>query len=207
MKRFPFTIGLVFVAVCYLGVFWPAARPIASAQEKTEGVTDEALYFPTTVGDTAVYVEGDAEFTETVIKVEDADGAKIVSLNRGTGGKVLPPEYQRVKVSAKGVALVELYGTKFDPLLWELQLPAKVGSKWTFERASDTGKYFDVRVIHGVETVEVPAGRFMAVKVVRSRTLDNREFGVKWYAPRVGLVKSEYGKETKLLKSFTPARN
>jgi uncharacterized protein DUF3108 len=209
MKRHPSSPPLVFVGFFYLSALWPAACPVASAQEKNEGAVvkeEEPLYFPTRVGDAAVYLEGDAEVTETVTKVEDAEGAKIVSIDRRAGTRVVTPEYQRVKVSAKGVALIELYGTKFDPLLWELQLPAKVGSEWNYERASDGGKYFDVRVIQGVETVKVPAGRFKAVKVVRTRTLDNRQIGVRWYAPEVGLVKSEYGKDTKVLKSFTPGK-
>src|SRR5205085_9568664 len=101
---------------------------------------------------------GDKEFTDTVSKVEEVDGATIVSLDRKSGANVLSPNYQRVKVSTKGVAVIELFGTKFDPLLWELRLPAKVGAEWKHERASDGGPYFDVRVIEGVEAVEVPAG-------------------------------------------------
>lgn len=196
--------GVVAASTMILALASTAAIPAPPA---ANGKEKEPLYFPTKVGDTAVYVEGDKEFTETVTKVEDVDGAKKVSVNRGSGDKVITPNYQRVKVSEKGVALVELYGTKFDPLLWELQLPAKVGSKWTFERDADDGKYFDVRVIDGIEAVEVPAGKYMAVKVVRSRTLDNRNFATHWYAPKVGLVKSEYGKETKVLKSFTPGKD
>lgn len=202
MARF-FVLISAFAAVYALtGFSLSPAAPPPNDKEK------EQLYFPVRVGDTAVYTEGDKEFTETVTKVEDVEGTKVVSVDRAFGGKVITRNYQRVNVSTKGIALVELYNTKFDPLLWELKLPAKVGSEWKFERASDTGPYFDVRIIDAIEAVEVPAGKYMAVKVVRSRTLDNRQVGVKWFAPKVGLVKSEYrtetkGLETKVLKSFT----
>lgn len=191
----PATAGLLII----LASATAPAAPIPEAKQAP-------LYFPTKVGATWVYQEGEKEFTETVSKVEQLAWAAVVSVSRSWDGGTTA-DYQRVAVSAKGLALVGLYGTKFDPPVWLLELPPRAGLEWKTERASDTGPYYDVRVIRREETVETPAGKFVAVPVARRTTLDGRQTGVQWFAPGVGLVRSEYGKETKVLKKFTPAKD
>jgi hypothetical protein len=65
--------------------------------------------------------------------------------------------------------------------------PLKVGSQWnhrgTYEEATGTSAYHDSFSVVGAEVVDVPAGRFKAVKIVRET--DSRDSDQYWYAPDV----------------------
>jgi hypothetical protein len=65
--------------------------------------------------------------------------------------------------------------------------PLKVGSQWnhqgTYEEAAGTSVYHDSFSVVGAEVVDVPAGRFSALKVVRET--DSRDSDQYWYAPDV----------------------
>jgi hypothetical protein len=63
--------------------------------------------------------------------------------------------------------------------------PLEVGKRWTYQgvwEEQDTKRDLNNRfAVVGVEAVEVPAGRFEALKVVRET--DSRDFDEYWYAP------------------------
>ncbi len=65
--------------------------------------------------------------------------------------------------------------------------PLEVGHTWahqgTFEELNGKTSYSDRFRVVAVETVEVPAGRFETLKVVRET--DGRDFDEYWYAPAV----------------------
>lgn len=65
--------------------------------------------------------------------------------------------------------------------------PLEVGQTWahqgTFEERNGKTSYSDRFRVVAVEAVEVPAGRFETVKVVRET--DGRDFDEYWYAPAV----------------------
>lgn len=65
--------------------------------------------------------------------------------------------------------------------------PLEAGRRWThrgtFEEPRGKKQHNDVFAVVGAETVEVPAGRFSALKVVREA--DRRESDEYWYAPEV----------------------
>jgi len=65
--------------------------------------------------------------------------------------------------------------------------PLEVGRQWThrgsFEDATGKGAHNDSSSVVGAEVVEVPAGRFSALKVVRET--DSRDSDQYWYAPEV----------------------
>lgn len=65
--------------------------------------------------------------------------------------------------------------------------PLEVGRRWThqgvYEDQHGTTPYNDAFAVVAAETVEVPAGRFRALKVVRETT--RRESDQYWYAPEV----------------------
>jgi hypothetical protein len=66
-----------------------------------------------------------------------------------------------------------------------------------------------VITIHGFEEVEVPAGKYRAVRVDTAAGMFNGNpvEAKAWYAPGIGLVKSEGSFGHKLvLKSFTPGK-
>jgi hypothetical protein len=102
---------------------------------------------------------------------------------------------------------------------WLLKLPAKEGDKWEF----DTPAQRDERgrglrgekgtvTVGPTEVVEVPAGKFRAVRLEIAVTAINGDAVpeiryTSWYAPEVGLVKMTRGTEwTRVLKSFTPGK-
>lgn len=65
--------------------------------------------------------------------------------------------------------------------------PLKVGQHWThrgiYEDRNGASDFRDVFSVVGSETVEVPAGRFDAFKIVRET--DRRDSDQYWYAPDV----------------------
>ena len=88
-----------------------------------------------------------------------------------------------------------------------LRLPARPGDQWVH---SDGGVTY-VFTVAGAEEVEVPAGKFKAAVRVEMEVRYERGASLRityWYAPEVGLVKSEVGKDKKqiLLKSFAKGK-
>ena len=65
--------------------------------------------------------------------------------------------------------------------------PLRIGQRWThrgtYEDRSGKTEVNDVFSVVGVETVEVPAGRFNALKIVRET--ERRDSDQYWYAPDV----------------------
>jgi len=73
------------------------------------------------------------------------------------------------------------------PLPW-FAWPLESGRRWvhqgTYEDANGKTPDSDRFSVAGVEAVEVPAGRFQAVKVIRET--DRKDLDQYWYAPEVG---------------------
>jgi hypothetical protein len=148
-----------------------------------------------------------AERVEQVTAAEVKDGDTMVTIAVVVGDKVTP--YSKVLVSAKGLFCGDggLDVVKFPyPLL---KVPAKPKDRWEWEVAG-AGKV--VRTVVGAEEVEVPAGKFQAVRVEAEVPI-GREATQKtttWYAPEVGWVKmvTKFGdaEDVKVLKSFTPGK-
>jgi hypothetical protein len=174
------------------------------------------LYFPTTVGATAVREQTTGklvgETTDTVTEVtKTADGVR-VTVERTSKSGLRPVKYQ-TDVSAKGLAQVRFGPREFDPPTPLLKLPAKAGDTWEWEDRADEvrgPRKIKFRVV-GEEEVEVPAGKFKSIRVaeeeeVRGRTSKHES----WYAPDVGLVKRVtqlvVGEGVIVLKSFTPGK-
>lgn len=171
------------------------------------------LYFPTTVGAKWVYqTEGNKdEKVEMVMKVEDKDGEKWVAIGSEWKGKV---DYRHaISVSDKGLAVVDTDVSDLDEPSWLLKLPHKAGNKWDYVIAlPGVGKWKGKAIADGTEKVEVPAGKFEAIRVKLDITFaGDRRQTTAWYAPGVGMlkqiVKSESGERVEVLKSFTPGKD
>jgi hypothetical protein len=176
----------------------------------------DVLYHPTKVGDKRVYVmttgKEVTDITDEVTRVDVKGGRLHVSVSQkqddGTLGVTV------TEVSAAGV--VRLTGVKraLSPPMPLLRLPAKAGNSWTWDPDTpDGGKPLvtTYTVVKEQEEVEVPAGKFKAIRVDAEWTLDGTEVKTtQWYAPDVGLVKRVYRAgvttQTQLLKSFTPGK-
>jgi hypothetical protein len=175
------------------------AAPAPKAREK------EVAYFPTRMGDKREYEvrSGDtveSTYTDTVTKVEKADAALHVTITRDyPGGQ----SWQTIiAVSADGLFRVSSNGKAVDTPVMLFKLPAKAGTKW--ERGPE-GSQTTYTVV-GEEDVEVPAGKYKAVRVEEAVGGGTRT--VLWFAPGVGLVKqTNPGSDAiVVLKAFTPGK-
>ncbi|HEV3440454.1 MAG TPA: hypothetical protein VG122_24075 [Gemmata sp.] len=157
-------------------------------------------YFPTTLGTTWVYDDGNSLETQIISKVEAVDGGRMITIEKVHQDGRTP--FGILLISTDRVIQLEFQGKKLDePLLW-LKTPPKPGETWEWKfLGAATGTDF----VKGVEKLELPAGTFEAMKV-------DSKYGAggglaqatHWYAPGVGLVKSSYGGgASRVLKSFT----
>lgn len=173
------------------------------------------LYFPTKVGTKWAYAHPDYEQTREVQSVEDKDGEKLVTIDDETvlqtGAKLRRTEV--ISVSGKGLFRRKMGKTTFDPPFCLLRFPHKVGDTWEVKGPPSPGHEAEIKIaitVHDSEQVEVPAGRYTAIRVVWAATNDGPPARTQWYAPHVGIVKSVTvdvrGPRELVLKSFTPAR-
>jgi hypothetical protein len=157
------------------------------------------------VGAKWVYGYDGKEEAEVVTAVEKKDTSLIVTVQRvdGFGRK----SDSQVRVSKDGLFRLTGGPAVKHPPMCLLKLPHKAGAKWeTFTGAWDM--FESTVTAHGPEKIEVPAGKFEAIRV--ETKFPQREgdsiVGKYWYAPGVGLVKQTYGGYVRVLKSFTAGK-
>jgi DUF3108-like len=187
---------------------------LAESAPRPKEVDKPALYLSATVGDKRVLelsVNGKAsgEVAEWVTAVETKGGMTVVSFSREAGG---PPLYQ-YGASADGMFRVSSAGVTYDPPYRLLKLPPKEGESWEAESPSTPGQpVWKFKYTTGKEEeVEVPAGKFKAVRVEMENEINGTVLRTTyWHAPRVGMVKivthDKRGDRVQVLKSFTPGK-
>lgn len=176
-----------------------SALPAAPVPKEAQ----ETLYFPIKVGTKLVYEVisgasvGDSTFT--VQKVEAKGKAFRVTMGYGEKSTAL------TEVSADGLTHLGNDSQDFDLPIVLLKLPAKPGDTWK-RKASDGSSATTYTVIK-VEEIEVPAGRFAAVRVDAKPDDEKLAGHSAWYAPKVGRIKwsmQSNGTTTSItLKSYT----
>jgi hypothetical protein len=196
---------LLIVAAIFCLAFMSAYVPAAPLPDSAKSVP----FFPLTVGSKWVYVEGDEEIVDIVTAVErKGPGTTLVTVRSKRtwrdGATIL-----KVEVSDKGLFRVECAGSKDNPPVCWLRLPADRGSRWSnpWPRSQE-----EVMTVLASEVVIVPAGRFLAVPVEVSFPPHFVEFErptfTRWYAVGVGLIKQAgTGGGDMVLKSFTPGKD
>src|SRR5262249_33596713 len=122
------------------------------------------LYFPTKVGTKWVYENDKRESVEVVMEVKEKDGAKLVKIGYENDGKAV---YDRtISVSEKGLSMVETGISPLSEPCWELRLPHKANNKWDVVLAPVVFSTLKgTAVANGPEKVDVPAGKFEAIRV------------------------------------------
>lgn len=175
------------------------------------------VYIATSVGDTMVFeLQGPGKRWKSVARVaatEAKDGVLLVTtvITEGPTGSQTERTI-RHKVSAVGVFLLANGKLEFEQPHCELRLPAKAGETWEQPVPGSPGESMKVKVV-GEEEVEVPAGKFRAVKVEYSYAFPGSAtvayHGTSWFALGRGAVKVvvRVGEDEVVaaLKSFTPA--
>src|SRR5437762_226181 len=125
-----------------VGVLILAAAVCAPAAPAPKG-GEAPVYFPTTVGDTAVYETslGDLryEHTHCVTRVaKGADGVRVTVERKEDGRRAV--EYEKV-VSPSGLLHIRSFGQALDPPAPDLRLPARAGDTWAWEAPKWTTRY------------------------------------------------------------------
>jgi hypothetical protein len=165
------------------------------------------FYYPTQKGDTLVYEvtehTGKVEFTEVVSASEPIAGGYLVTT------KYVPPKAEpykfKFKVTDKGI--FRAAGNVYNADLCILKLPVKKGEKWEDKISAPTnaGVGTITYTAVGEEEVEVPAGKFKAIRV-DSVTGGEGVAETEWFALGIGVVKRSGDGFTYSLKSFKPGK-
>src|SRR5262245_12906540 len=192
--------------------------PSAESAPKLKDGEKPALYFPTTIGTKRVLeirVGGKtSELIEVVTAVDKKDDMIVVSVGREEGAKVVP--FVQYGVSEKGMFRVSSSGRAHNPPGCLLRLPATPGDTWDEElpvRTKD-GPLKMKYTTDKEEDIEVPAGKFRAVRVEAvSQVASSPTQITYWFAAGVGSVKIVYkdtgpkgGERVTVLKFFEPGK-
>jgi hypothetical protein len=179
------------------------------------------VYFPIEKGAKWVYKSKAGKETRVITEVKNKNSEHTVTVAIVSKGTISAAEI--VIVTEKGLFRAAYADFSLDPPTCILKTPVKSGDKW------DASSNFVVLVIKSrfkvldSEEVEVPAGRFKAVRVEEVLSMESRpgdpalspdyagaRTSIIWYAPRVGIVKrvvkSENGDDVTVLESFTPGK-
>jgi DUF3108-like len=195
----PRLIACALACALFVAALAPAA-PVPQQAKKPP-----TFYFPTKVGTKLEYEEPSRFLTMVVTSVADRAGTKLVSVGRVEKDDSVSP-LMTMCVTGGGLYRLERAGQKLDtPETW-LQLPAEIESTWEYPVGNPAISPRPVAklTVLGAEDVTAPAGTFRCVRVQR---LEAGRTSVCWYAPDVGLVKTEAATWTEVLKSFTPPKD
>ena len=185
----------LFALLLALGLALQSSAPAAPVPKHLMP-KEQPFAFPTTVGTTWVYVDGNnTESTIRISAVEEKDGAKHVITEYVYADGTRPHHMTRA-VSDQGVFLVAEHGGKYSEPWCVFKLPHKQGQRW------ETGH--GLRTSGPVETVKVPAGEFVAARV--DWQMDETRVARYWYAHGVGVVFTDGGGSIWKLKQFTPGK-
>ena len=177
---------LVLVAIFPFGIRTGALgnqdRPVAPKQEK-----QQPDYFPIALGN-KWHLQFEKKGVKTsgimeVVKVETAAGQTRAFLEMTMMGKKLPRDGQ-ISTSDKGVFL-----HKLEPPVCLLKYPVKEGASWRVQSKNNGVEYLVVCTVGKWEQVEVPAGKFKAIKVHVEYEENVAPFTTDyWFAADVGIV-------------------
>jgi hypothetical protein len=186
--------------------------PSGSAQMYCQALPPEPdLFIPAIVGTRWVYNVDDAEVTEAVTSVTRHNDHAVLAVDTIINGQKWMSE--KLTVSQFDISRTELNGQPCDPPIFVLRSGLNPGQTWRVVHPGNAvGFTIDSEFI-GWEVVDVPAGRYRAVRIDSSYSdrHNNRNL-VSWYAPGVGLIKEEVwtsqslGTSRKSLKSFTTGK-
>jgi DUF3108-like len=194
------------------------ALPLANAGPPPKALEKAAYLLADTVGDTLVIEEtrptADGEttrlITRTVVAVKRSDTSLVVAVREEKEGAI--PKVELYQQSDTGLFLTFRDLEVIDPPCCVARLPLRTGDTWEVNNPDVFPTPIRFRV-GKEEEVEVPAGKFKAVRIEKDIILrDLKRIRVtEWTAPGVGAVKTRArlgdGTEVvQVLKSFTPGK-
>jgi len=171
------------------------AIPVAHSAPKLKDETNP-YFFPTEVGSKRVLVVRVAGLTyetqENVEAIERKGGSWVITLL--CGGKEGSQILVRYCVSRTSVSYFPDCGNtgeSSEPMCCFLRLPAKVGDSWECPSPYGGPERRCTYKTIGEEEVNVPAGKFKAVRVEGEEQFWGTTYRVtRWFAPGLGAVKT-----------------
>lgn len=193
-----------FVAAFLLAV-WPAlAAPVPKDFKKNLPV-----YFPLNPGDEWVYeLPGGTTARVITRDVAEKDGTKTGTLVTLVGEKEVATE--TVRVDRAGVHRTNIAEHAIEPPVTMISFDPERENKWTVKAKVQGQEIAGSYEVAGKEGVEVPAGKYAAVKVVADLTVAGQPAKFQfWFAEGVGQVKVVFEiagtKQEMTLKEYHPA--
>jgi hypothetical protein len=184
-RRLTLLFGVLFLLAALIGALDAKPLPKNAKDEKTPN------YYPIEVGNAWHYkvtANGkDAKITTRIAKIEDFNGEKLARLESPTVALT-----EHLSQTAKGVFRHRFNGAEVSPPFNLLPYPAKPGTKWQgeFTVEKDQGKHKYSGEIYQEENIDVPAGKYKALRVVikieeKGMTIET----AYWFVKDVGFVK------------------
>ena len=173
-----------------------AFTAMAAPTSKAEKIDE--LYFPVQVGAKRVLKGPGRTETMTVTKVEENDGKYTVTVETSFVEMPWRKDSYVYEVSKDGL-FRKIEGGKAATLL---KLPHAEGTTWTSEHVKPGDKL--TYTVGKQEEVEVPAGKYKAIRVehVLEELGGETKKGTYWYAAGVGSIKEGRNE----LMEFTPGK-
>jgi hypothetical protein len=191
-----------------LALFALAAGAVASAPAPAPAAPvpkhllpkDEPLLYSVRAGDRHESTFAGKTIVCVVTKVEKTDdGTRVEVVEEHAGGP--PTPYEVVVVSTAGVKQLESYGRKHDEPIWWVKLPHADTNAWT-DRLGQANRSWKTA---GWEEVEVPAGKFRAIRADRTDG-PGGPITSYWWAPGIGCVKWSNGNTGREMTAFKPGK-
>jgi hypothetical protein len=185
LRQTRWLLGFVVVVACARCAGSPP--PATTPQGAVSSTSGAPTAVPTwQVGDRWLYewTSGSESGTKTVevIDLRDINGVPYYVVRLGDAEHY----YTRELHWAAAIRDTRVEARMVPPHPW-FAWPLKAGARWThqgrFETRDSVATYIDRFTVTGPETVEVPAGRYEAVKLVRET--DRRDSDEYWYASDV----------------------
>jgi hypothetical protein len=180
-----FILGVLFLLATAL------AKPQGADPKKDAKPAKTPNYYPVEVDNVWHYkvtANGrDAKISTRIAKIEDFNGEKFARLESPTVALT-----EHLSQTDKGVFRHRFNGAEVTPPFKLLPYPAKPGTKWQGEFAveKDQGKHKYSGEIQAEENIDVPAGKYKALRVVIK--LEENGMMIEttyWFAKDVGFVK------------------
>ena len=144
----------------------------------------QADYFPLETGTSWTYLtHGGRDYVKRVVGRETVNATSCAVVQHGD------LEKHWISAGEDGVRVHRSKGVTFDAPLLLFKFPLKAGDAWTGEARAGEGPIAYAFATAGEEDVEVPAGRFRAVRVDWSMGTSS---GKTWLARGIGSVKESY---------------
>lgn len=148
-------------------------------------------YYPLLPGTEWEYRVGESAVTVKVKDYTEKAGVRTGILASEVNGAEVATE--AIRVDETGVYRTHINGTKIEPAVLILKFGIKKETEWATKCQVREHKVDFVFKLDGLEEIEVPAGKYKAVKVIGSGTIAGTETQTEFYfAEGVGIVRLTY---------------